>query len=452
ITTGIALDALEPEEAITLACRRLGLMALPPPIAQLIRDRAGGNPFFTEELAYALREGGFLTIEKGECRLAPGVDIDRIALPNTVEGVVSERIDRLAPDQQLSLKVASVLGRSFPERLLCSIHPVETEAAKVVEHLNAFQAAYLALLETHLPERVYIFKHLITQQVAYNLMLFSQRRDLHRAVARWHEAEHAANLAPFYPMLAYHYSKAEDTAKAIQYLELAGRYAVSNFSNEEAIGFLRQAMAFDEKAPELSDAARRATWHADLGDAYYALGRHGESRAELDRALTLLGHTPPRSAWRHLASLLAGALRQTARRVLPRPTRIPDEARRDGLLRAAAANERLCQIYYMENAKIPSMNAAVTALNLAEPCGISPELARSYSNVTVTTSLLNAYALSSMYERLALDTATAAGHLPSLAFAHEVAGLYHLGAGHWQEAETRIGAALDLAERIGDRR
>ena len=159
----------------------------------MIGDRAGGNPFFTEEMAYALREGEYLIIDKGQCQLAPGVDIEAISMPNTVEGVVSERIDRLHPAQQLSLKIASVLGRTFLELLLCSIHPVETDVSTVAEHLAAFQLAYLALLETHLPERVYVFKHLITQQVAYNLMLFSQRRELHRAVAAWHEAEYAAN-------------------------------------------------------------------------------------------------------------------------------------------------------------------------------------------------------------------------------------------------------------------
>ena len=72
--------------------------------------------------------------------------------------------------------------------------------------------------------------------------------------------------------------------------------------------------------------------------------------------------------------------------------------------------------------------------------------------MTVTTAVLTAYRLSSMYERLALDTAAATGHLPSLAYAHEVAGLYHLGAGHWQDAEIRLHASLALAESIGDRR
>ena len=451
-TTKIALDALEPQEAIALACRRLGIEALPDPVAKMIGDRAGGNPFFTEEMAYALREEGYLIIDKGQCQLAPGVDMEAISMPNTVEGVIAERIDRLHPDQQLSLKIASVLGRTFLERLLCSIHPVETDVATVVEHLAAFQTAYLALLETHLPERVYVFKHLITQQVAYNLMLFSQRRDLHRAVAVWHEAEYAANLAPYYPMLAHHYSKAEDNAKAIHYLELAGINAVNSFSNEEAISFLQQAMALDEKTPDLSDAVRRANWHAHLGEAHYALGRHAESRQHLNRALTLLGYPPPGPTWRHLTSLLAGAVRQTARRLISNRLQRADDSRRGRLLQAATANERLCQIYYMDNAKIQSMNAAVTALNLAESCETSPELARSYSNVTVTTAVLTAYRLSSMYERLALDTATATGHLPSLAYAHEVAGLYHLGAGHWQDAEIRLHASLAVAESIGDRR
>src|SRR5439155_10175166 len=152
------------------------------------------------------------------------------------------------------------------------------------------------------------------------------------------------------------------------------------------------------------------------------------------------------------ASLLLRMLRQATHRFFPRWFVKAPGPQSPWLLVAARANERLCQIYYMQNAKVQSMNGAVTALNLAEAAGPSPELARSYANVSVTAALIPAYALSNMYERLALRVGTAVGHTPSLAYAYEVVGLYHLGAGHWKPAEERVGQSIALAEQIGDRR
>jgi tetratricopeptide (TPR) repeat protein len=448
----MTLDTLAPEEAIALACRRLGVEALPEPVAALISDRAGGNPFFTEELTYALRDAGHIIVDDGACALAPGVDVQAIALPDTVEGVVSERIDRLTSDQQISLKVASVVGRVFPERILHDIHPVDAARDQIAEHLRVLRTLDLTPLEARDPERLYVFKHIITQQVAYNLMLFSQRRELHRRIAEWHEQEYAADLSPFYPALAHHYTMAEESAKAIAYLEKAGERAVRNFANEEAIEFFNQALALDEKAAVPSAPSRCAVWEEQLGEAYYALGKFGQSLEHLNRALTLLKRRPPGALWQHAVSLLAGTLRQTAHRLAPQWFVKAPGPETPLLLVAARANERLCQLYYIQNAKVQSMNGAVTALNLAEAAGPSPELARSYSNVSVTAALIPAYALSDMYERLALATGKAVGHTPSLAYAYEVVGLYHLGAGHWTPAEERVSQSIALAEQIGDRR
>ena len=451
-TVKITLDMLLPEDAAALVSHRLGVRELSEEVTNLIHEKAGGNPFFTEELAYDLRDAGHLVIENGRCSLAPGSNALSISLPDTVEGVVSERIDRLTPDQQLSLKVASVIGRSFMERVLQNVHPLEEAKTKIDEHLNALRVVDLMSVGDQSNEKEYIFKHIITQQVAYNALLFSQRRDLHRSVAAWHEREYANDLAPYFPSLAHHYSLAEDETKAVDYLERAGTRALDSFANEEAISFFTQALALAEKSPGLAVASRRGFWNGQLGEAYYALGRQAESREHFAQALALLGYPPPGPVWRHLTSLLWQTLVQTVHRFFPsRFVRKPG-AHSTVLLRAALANERLCQIYYIENAAIQSMNCAVTAVNLAETAGPSPELARSYGNVTVTTALVSAYSLSDMYERLASEMGTAVGHVASLAYAYETAGLYHAGAGHQEQAESRFAESITVAESIGDRR
>src|SRR6185369_6580725 len=117
----------------------------------------------------------------------------------------------------------------------------------------------------------YVFKDAITQEVAYNLMLFSQRRELHRAVAEWYEQTYGDDLSHYYPLLAHHWSKVDERAKTISYLELAGAQARRNYANREAIRFLSEALVLDAQNDQPSDALRRARWERQLGEAYYRI-------------------------------------------------------------------------------------------------------------------------------------------------------------------------------------
>ena len=120
-------------------------------------------------------------------------------------------------------------------------------------------------------------------------MLFSQRRQLHQAVAEWIEQSNEMNIEPFYTLLAYHWTQAAETPdmarndhairKAVEYLEKAGEQAMQNYANEEAIQFFEQALECEAKLPKpegkqalRKQQIRRARWHSRLGMAHYGLG------------------------------------------------------------------------------------------------------------------------------------------------------------------------------------
>ncbi len=247
----LRLDSLDPADNVALVCQRLGVSMLPEPITALILEKAQGNPFFSEELAYALRELGVIEVADGVCRLLPGTgDLRALNLPDTVQGVITSRIDRLTPPQQLVLKVASVIGRAFAFRLLRDIYPVAEDKAGLADTLAALRQLDLIVLDAPEPQPVYLFKHLITQEVAYNLMLFAQRRGLHRAIAEWYERGYADDLSPWYPILAHHWGQASGgtvadhaALKAITYLEQAGKQALQNSASTEALALFDQALA-----------------------------------------------------------------------------------------------------------------------------------------------------------------------------------------------------------------
>jgi tetratricopeptide (TPR) repeat protein len=209
----------------------------------LILERAEGNPLFCEELAYALRDTGLITIGDGECRLAPHADdLHALRLPDTVQGVVTSRIDRLPPQQQLILKVASVIGREFTFRLLEKIYPMESDRSKLPEYLAALQRLDLIRRVTPESEMAYIFKHAITQEVAYNLMLFAQRRELHRQAGLTVEILFPDKLSEVHGLLATHYFKGEVWDKAVDYLTKAGDAAVRLNAHAEARKYYAEAL------------------------------------------------------------------------------------------------------------------------------------------------------------------------------------------------------------------
>jgi tetratricopeptide (TPR) repeat protein len=284
-------------------------------VAQLIREKAQGHPFFSEELAYALRDAGLIQIAGGVCQLATEANLQALAFPDTVQGAIISRVDRLTPTQQLTLKAASVIGRAFLVRTLRAVYPVATDGARLQDDLTTLARLDITPLEAPEPDLTYIFKHAITQDVVYNLMLFAQRRQLHRAVAEWYETtfgsvefsalsaelepvstQHSklktqnSKLMPYYPLLAHHWGKAGVAAKAIDYLEKAGRSAL-------AISALREARVAFEQALELLAASvadapaalhRRAVLTRLLGEAHHQLGEFAAACLALEQSLALM--------------------------------------------------------------------------------------------------------------------------------------------------------------------
>ena len=265
-TQMLKLVALPAEDILQLVCQQLGVAVLPEVVANFIQEKAEGHPFFSEELALALRDAGLIELVNGQCRLAAGVtDLHALAFPDTLQGVITSRIDRLTPPQQLALKVASVIGRVFAFRILREVHPIEEDKPALPVYFQTLERLDLTPLESPEPDLTYIFKHVITQEVAYNLMAFSQRRQLHQAVAEWYERAHSGELAPFFPILAHHWRMVADdqraepaiVSKAIEYLHKAGEQAVHRSANVEAINHLNMALELLATLPEAPERDRQ---------------------------------------------------------------------------------------------------------------------------------------------------------------------------------------------------
>jgi class 3 adenylate cyclase/tetratricopeptide (TPR) repeat protein len=448
----LPLEALPQEDALALVCQRLAVARLPEPVAALICEKAQGNPFFTEELAYALRDAGLIQI-KGECRLAPGVDLATVSFPDSVQGVITGRIDRLPPSQQLALKAASVIGRSFAFRILRDIYPIASDRGRLPDHLNTLARLDFTPLESAEPDLAYLFKHVITQEVAYNLMLFAQRRQLHRAVAEWYESHQAEALSPFYPLLAHHWSRAEEEAKTLDYLEKAGEQALRSGAYQEAVEFLSEALALDVRAQEGGGPGigrlGRARRERELGEAHVGLGHLEESRVHTERALSLLGLPVPSTRSRLVTSIVGQIIVQVLHRLWPDRLVASSPEHRDIYWQAAKAYERIGHLAYYAQDLLVVVNAALRNLNLAERVGSAPELARSLA-VGIAVSLVPLHRVAEFYCRRAEKIVEGIDDLSARAWVFELTGLYHFSVGRWSEGRARLQQAVEIAHRVGD--
>jgi class 3 adenylate cyclase/tetratricopeptide (TPR) repeat protein len=468
----IKLEAMLLDEVEALVCQRLGVKSVPPMIGRLIREKSEGHPFFAEELAYALRDSGILIIENQECRIYSRlVNFEDLALPDTLQAAITNRIDSLDPSQQLTLKVASVIGRIFALRALQAIHPIEEDKPALQTYMENLTRLSLTMVESEAPDLAYIFKHAVTQEVAYNLMLFSQRRQLHQAVAEWIEQSNRNNIESYYSLLAYHWTQAAEMPdsvrnhvairKATEFLEKAGDQAMDNYANQEAIQFYSQALEWErqirklENRQSLRDSQLRwARWHSRIGLAYYGLGSLPDCEKHVREALRLLDRPIPNSRIQFAFGFMLQVVRQIVHRTFPtRYTGLNLEGdRREAAMEVARLYEYMSRIYFYSNETLPIMYIVLRFLNEAEKAGISPELATAYSSLAVLAGFAQLHNLAESYIERGLAVAEKVNQPSNRITVNVVTGVYKVMVGKWDEVRARALEAKALCEQLGDYR
>ncbi len=173
----ILLRSLSSSEQSELVDNLLAIADLPDAVRGLILERTEGNPFYLEEIIRSLIEQGAI-IRDGE-RWKATKEIETIAIPDTLQGVLLARIDRLQEDVRHTLQLASVIGKSFLYRLLAAIDEAEHQ---LEDHISLLQRVDLVREKNRQPELEYVFKHSLTQEAAYNSLLINKRREFHQRV------------------------------------------------------------------------------------------------------------------------------------------------------------------------------------------------------------------------------------------------------------------------------
>ena len=217
---------------------------LSPAFVENITRRAQGNPFYIEELINYLQDRGLNPKDIGA--------VEQLELPTSLHSLILTRIDQRTESQKITLKLASIIGRLFVASWLWGAFPPLEEHQQVIADLDVLSRLDLTPLDATEPELTYLFKHIVTQEVAYESLPFAMRARFHDLLAQYVEEKFSGLLDQYVDLLAYHYNLSQNEAKKKEYLLKAGESAQAKYANEAAIAYYQQALpllADDEKVP-----------------------------------------------------------------------------------------------------------------------------------------------------------------------------------------------------------
>lgn len=449
-TTRIDLGPMPRADIEALVKRTLRVDNLPTRAADLIWARAEGHPYFSEALAIAMRDEGLLSIRGRICRAAPALDDPATQLPDTIEGIITARIDTLTQLQQLGLKIASVIGRTFELATLEAVFPQENrlQLPRTLMHLM-----HLELLQKRSDSPpTFTFTHQVTQRVAYELMLHDQRQHLHALIAEWYEDQTQRGAGAAFPVMAHHWLGANNPRRATDYLELAAIQAHEHHASVEVIRCIDQALTLSADLTPEVPALQRAAWLRMRGEAKRALGHLVAARVDLESAAKLLGFGDAEGSGAWLTTAL-DATRMLASMAIRLPRRVLTGAERQRFEEGANVFELLSLLHYFGGRTEQMLHCVFRAAHLARRIGEqTPVLTRIHANFSFAAGALGLHPIARYYCHRASIAARETDHLPTRSWAMLPVGTYRCSIGAWRDAEQCYQVGIAAARQIGDDR
>ena len=436
--TEIALLPLSSAASATLIDNLVESPRISDQLKDLVLQKTEGNPFFVEEVIRSLITAGVLAWDAGAGQWRVTHQVGQVMIPDTLQGVIMARVDRLDEDVKHVLKVASVIGRSFLFRVLAAIAGVARELDR---NLHELQQLELIREKRQLPDLEYFFKHTLVQEAAYESLLVDRRRHLHQQVGRCIETLFADRQEEFYGILAYHYARAEEWDKAQAYLLKAGDQAGRIAADAEALSHYRQAMAAHERAfGDRWEPVQRAMLERKMGEALFRRGVHVQALEHFLKALALVGNPLPTSRWGIRLAILGELARQIAHRLLPRLF-LREAGPADPLVEEwFHTQEVICWIDYFTNQE-RFLLEALKGLNLSEEWGRPVGIALNSMGAGVTCDVIAAFRVAGFYHRRGVAAAEQIQHPVAIGTAYLGLAAHEDSLGDWKSALEHCGRA-----------
>jgi class 3 adenylate cyclase/tetratricopeptide (TPR) repeat protein len=461
----LELGPLSRGESMELLNSLLNMDNFPESTRHLILSKAEGNAFFLEEVLRSLIDAGMVIIQEEKAIATSAIhQLKALDVPDTLQGVIAARIDRLPTNDKYALQTASVIGRVFQENVLSYLLQQEKVQTPLEPMLGNLQQRELIRVRA---EYEYIFKHAVTQDVAYNSLLIARRKALHQVTAEAIERLFPQSVDDLSATLAYHYERADAPEKAVHYLEKAADRAKATYANTEAIAFYRSAI--EQVKPLLNEKQDRRRWdttlahlYESLGDVLHLIARREEAQEAYEQALAHMSSED--AIWQsgiHVKNARNHSMRKhyeqafesfkAAEQALGAA---PTEPSVDWWRAWIHIQLERGEVYYWVG-KTQELSALADQVRDAIECYGTPEQRMTFFGTLTIGSLRQLRYVPSAetlkYARMTTEAGKQVSNPDQRGYQEFMVGFATMWAGHLDEAEQHLRYSLSVAERSGDK-
>lgn len=443
----IRLGPLSAPDQARVAASVLGVERLPRPFMDWLAGASGGNPLFCRELSVAAVERGQLRLDQGHALLqaTPESMVEQAALPQTLQGVIASRLDRLSVTALNHLRLAAVIGSRFRLEALKALS--EDAGRDLPRTLDSLRRG--GFLDRADQAGDYVFHHALIRDAAYDSLPYRMRRQLHRRIAEWMQRQPGSASNGQSARLAHHWTRAECWPQAFDANLRAGDAALQQYSNREAAEHFRAARSIRTHLPKGHGLSHSSGPEQGLACALHRMGQERESRSNIEMALRMSGEKLPQ---RRITQLL-GIVGEICWRFVPPSWRKRLMPIRVEHLRARVmAFDQLPEILYYDNDPLALTYASLRFLRLTETeADASAEHARALGSMALIQSGLGRRQPVEQRFDSALEVARTVGDAGIDAWLRLARGSTLAQFGDWDAAEQWLRDAQTRCESLGDR-
>lgn len=408
---------------------------LPQEMRERILERAQGNPLFLAEIVRAWLDPNPVRSNQSD-------------VPDTLQGVIMARVDRLSALERRVLQTASVIGRVFSRRVLARVMEGITEP-QLTDALAELRRREFIVPGQDANAQEYSFKHNLTLDVAYNSLLIAQRKTLHRQIGEAVEAEFPERLEELAAVLAHHFEQAESHARAVYYLTRAGQRAARLYANAEAVAYYQRAIVLAAEANV--PCAAQLSAQQGLGDVYNLIGAYASGVAHYEQALRCANVPQERAVLDRKLGDVYTRWGKSEQALACFEAGLHEM--RDVLDAAETAHiyTGMGLVYYRRGELDAALQLGELALDLMERTGDEWGIAQACNNLGIVHGQRGDAEQAIAYHHRCLSLWEKLGDSNGIAAAHNNLGLVLQQQGDWEQAARHFETSLKRGEKVGNR-
>ncbi len=261
----INLNRLSNRETLAMVSHLLGEAEVDRAIEELVLEKTEGVPFFIEEFIKSLKDLKIIEASQKQYHLVK--DIRNVAIPSTIQEVITSRVDSLPEGAKELLQIGSAIEREFSYELIQKVAALPEK--ELMSRLSALKDAELIYERGIYPHSTYIFKHALTQEVVYDSILDKRKKILHEKIGQTIESQNKKNIEEYYEVLSDHFIQADNFEKGEAYCKLICRKAVKQASFADAVTYGKERLACLERFPFTDDVRKKQIHVRTLLGFYY---------------------------------------------------------------------------------------------------------------------------------------------------------------------------------------